>query len=240
MPGAINLRHRLSDSPARILNRLPLAGKLMIVAQSDGVTHERIGNIERLEKRGGRVVCIGEAHDCSIDLASVASVVVDRTARMKDRVLPKLEFNNAMEETLFTVVSLDNGDKFDIGFASFAGLPIGAPDKQSPDAPSLSSNDPAYRPLRAAIESGIEIEIHMRRPGLNQRWRGIVPAINPAMGFINLIAADFHLHLRGGSVARWQSGKAEMDGDVELAAIGQGGNPLGLVLIGAATTLGIV
>ena len=89
----------------------------MIVAQNDGVTHERIGNIERLEKQAGRVFCIGQAHNCSIDLASVSSVVIDRTARMKDRVLPKLEFQNAGEETLFTVVSLDNGDKFDTSFA---------------------------------------------------------------------------------------------------------------------------
>ena len=156
------------------------------------------------------------------------------------RSLPKLEFQNALEETLFTVVSLDNGDKFDLGFATFPGIPIDALSKKSSEPSSLSSDDPAFQPLRAAIEAGTEIEIQMLRPGLDQRWRGIVPAINPAMGFINLIAADFHLHLRGGSVARWQSRKAEMDGDVELAAIGQGGNPLGLVLIGAATTLGIV
>ena len=177
----------------------------MIVAQNDGVTHERIGNIERLEKQADRVFCIGQAHNCSIDLASVSSVVIDRTARMKDRVLPKLEFQNAAEETLFTVVSLDNGDKFDAGFASLAGVPVVVPDKQSSEASSLSSDDPAFQPLRAAIEAGIEIEIQMRRPGLDQRWRGMVPAINPAMGFINLIAADFHLHLRGGAVASWQS-----------------------------------
>ena len=160
----INLRQRLSDSPVRILNRLPLAGKLMIVAQNDGVTHERIGIIERLEKQADRVFCIGEAHDCSIDLASVASVVIDRTARMKDRVLPKLEFQNASEETLFTVVSLDNGDKFDIGFGSFAGVPVAVPDKTSSEASSLSDDDPAFQPLRAAIEAGTEIEIQMRRP----------------------------------------------------------------------------
>ena len=70
-----NLRQRLSEPPVRILNRLPLAGKLMIVAQNDGVTHERIGNIERLEKQAGRAFCIGQAHNCSIELESVASVV---------------------------------------------------------------------------------------------------------------------------------------------------------------------
>jgi putative heme degradation protein len=232
-----NLRRRLSDPPVRILNRLPVAGKLMIVAQSDGVTHERIGNIERLEKQAGRVFCIGQAHNCSIDLASVASVVIDRTARMKDRVLPKLEFHNAAEETLFTVVSLDNTDKFDAGFASFAGVPVAAPDKQFSEASRLSDDDPAFQPLRAAIEAGIEIEIQMRRPALDQRWRGKVPAINPAMGFINLIAADFHLHLRGGTVASWR--RTEGDGDVELAAIGQDGNPLGLILAGPGAAFGI-
>jgi hypothetical protein len=156
---------------------------------------------------------------------------------MKDRVLPKLEFQNAGEETLFTVVSLDNGDKFDTGFASFAGVAVAVPDKQSAEASQLSSDDPAFQPLRAAIEAGIEIEIQMRRPGLDQRWRGMVPAINPAMGFINLIAADFHLHLRAGTVASWR--RAELDDDVELAAIGKGGEPLGLVLVGPAQAFGI-
>jgi len=157
---------------------------------------------------------------------------------MKDKVLPKLEFQNAGEETLFTVVSLDNGDKFELGFATFPGVAVGVPDKKSSEAASLAGDDPAFQPLRAAIEAGTEIEIQMRRPGLDQRWRGIVPAINPAMGFINLIAPDFHLHLRGGTVACWQSDKAA-DGAVELAAIGQDGNPLGLVLIGPAATLGL-
>jgi len=198
-----DLRQRLSDPPLRVLNRLPFAGKLMIVAQNDGITHERIGNIERVEKQADRVFCIGQAHNCSIDLASLSSVVIDRTARMKDRVLPKLEFQNATEETLFTVVSLDNGDKFDTGFASFAGVSEVVPDKRPSEASTLSSDDPAFQPLRAAIEAGIEIEIQMRRPGLDQRWRGMVPAINPAMGFINLIAADLYRHLRAGSVANW-------------------------------------
>jgi putative heme degradation protein len=234
-----NLRQRLFDPPVRILNRLPLAGKLMIVAQNDGVTHERIGIIERLERQADRIFCIGQAHNCSIDLTSVSSVVIDRTARMKDRVLPKLEFHDAANETLFTVVSLDNGDKFDAWFTAFAGVPVAAPDKPTSEASSLSDDDPAFQPLRTAIESGIEIEIQMRRPALDQRWRGIVPAINPAMGFINLIATDFHLHLRGGAVASWRSQKAEVDGDIELAAIGRDGDPLGLILAGPSRAFGI-
>jgi putative heme degradation protein len=234
-----NLRQRLSDAPIRILNKLPVAGRLMIVAQNDGITHERIGTIERLEKQAGRAFCIGQAHNCSIDLASVSSVVLDRTARMKDRLLPKLEFQNADDKTLFTIVSLDNGDKFDTSFRALTGVPVAVPDKPSSEAASVADDDPAFRPLRAAIEAGIEIEIQMRRPALDQRWRGMVPAINPAMGFINLIASDFHLHLRGGTVAGWRHQKADADGDVELAAIGQDGEPLGLVLVGPVTAFGM-
>ena len=110
--------------------------------------------------------------------------------------LPKIEFQNSAEETLFTVVSLDNSDKFDAGFTSFGSVPVATPDKQLSEASQHSDDDPAFQPLRAAIEAGIEIEIQMRRPALDQRWRGKVPALNPAMGFINLIAADFHLHCR--------------------------------------------
>jgi hypothetical protein len=105
-----NLRQRLSDPPVRILNRLPVSGKLMIVAENDWVTHERIGTIDRRESQSGRLFCIGLARNCSIDPASVASVVIDRMARMKDGVLPKLEFQNSAEETRVTVVSLDNSD----------------------------------------------------------------------------------------------------------------------------------
>lgn len=210
----------------------------MIVAQTDGVTHERIGTIERLEKQAGRAFFIGQTHNCSIDLGSVSSVIIDRTARMKDRVLPKLEFQDAGGEKLFTVVSLDNGDKFDTSFGSLEGVPVAIPDKPAPETPSLADNDPAFIPLRAAIEAGVEIEIQMRRPALDQRWRGMLPAINPAMGFINLISSDFHLHLRGGAVASWRSQKADADGDVELAAIGRDGEPLGLVLVGPAQVLG--
>src|SRR4051812_33011670 len=142
-----NLRQRLSDAPIRILNKLPVAGRLMIVAQNDGITHERIGTIERLEKQAERAFCIGQAHNCSIDLASVSSVVLDRTARMKDRVLPKLEFQNAEDKTLFTIVSLDNSDKFDTSFRALTGVPVAVPDKPSSEAASVADDDPAFKPL---------------------------------------------------------------------------------------------
>ena len=84
------------------------------------------------------------------------------------------------EETLFTVVSLDNGDKFDADFDSFAGVTVAAPDKQASETSSLSDDDPAFQPLRAAIEAGIEIEIQMRRPAWTSdgaEWS--LPSIRP-------------------------------------------------------------
>lgn len=87
-------------------------------------------------------------------------------------------------------------------------------------------------PLTAANNSGTEVAIEMQKPGLVQRWSGLVPAINPAMGFINIIAPDFHLHVRGGTVARWDSQDAGVNGHVRLTALDADGKPIGLALQG--------
>jgi putative heme degradation protein len=91
------------------------------------------------------------------------------------------------------------------------------------------------QPLRAAE---VEITIEMQRPGVTQRWRGLVPEINPAMGFINIITSDFHLHLRGGDVKQWQRSAPSADGTVELTAIGAGDTSLGLFLRGHSSAFG--
>jgi putative heme degradation protein len=78
----------------------------------------------------------------------------------------------------------------------------------------------------------------MQRPGVTQRWRGLVPEINPAMGFINIITSDFHLHLRGGDVRHWQRSAPTADDAIELTAIGADDTSLGLFLRGPSRALG--
>ena len=43
-----------------------------------------------------------------------------------------------------------------------------------------------------------------RAPGFEQAFRGVVETVKPAMGFINVMRADFHLHLKSAAVAEWR------------------------------------
>jgi putative heme degradation protein len=226
------LRQQLAAPPERVLTRLVAMGKVMIVAQDGGVTHERIGTVEKVIKADGRLVFAGSAHDCSVDVAQVASVVADRSGKMKDKVLPKLELLNANGEIVFSVVGLDGIEKFDEAIARYAGTAVEPKPKQAGTEAILHDDDPAMAPLTAANASGAEIAIEMTKPGMLQRWSGLVPAMNPAMGFINIIASDFHLHVRGGCVARWESRDAEAAGHIRLTALDADGRPIGLALQG--------
>jgi putative heme degradation protein len=232
MNETIALRQQLTATPDRVLARLTAMGKVMIVAKEGGVTHERIGAVERIKRNEGRIALAGSAHDCTIDVAHVASVVVDRSGRMKDKVLPKLEFLGTDGKLVFSIVGLDGIEKFDEALAPFVGVAVEAKAKEQSEPATLSDDDPGLQPLVAANEAGEEIAIEMSRAGIVQRWRGLVPAVNPAMGFINIIAPDFHLHLRGGTVVRWDRHDGE-GGNVHLTAMNADGKQIGLRLRGA-------
>lgn len=233
MNDTIALRQQLTAAPDRVLARLTAMGKIMIVAQDRGVTHERIGIVERVRRDEGKFMFAGAAHDCTVDVAQVATAVADRSGKMKDKVLPKLELLNAGGELVFSVVGLDGIEKFDEGIARFDGTAMAPKVKEAATAQAtLRDDDPAMRPLAAAHEAAAEITIEMQKAGMVQRWRGLLPAINPAMGFVNIIAPDFHLHVRGGTVARWEQHEADVAGHIRLAAIDGDGKPIGLTLQG--------
>jgi putative heme degradation protein len=227
------LRQQLTAPPERVLARLVAMGKVMIVAQDGGVTHERIGTVEKVIRTDGRLMFAGSAHDCTVDVTQVTSVIADRSGRMKDKVLPKLEMLNGDGELLFSVVGLDGIEKFDEALARYAGTVV-EPRQKAPATPpaSLQHDDPAMAPLAAASETGAEIMIEMQKPGMLQRWSGYVPPMNPAMGFINIITPDFHLHVRGGCVARWEIRNVEAGGHIRLTALDASGKPVGLALQG--------
>lgn len=230
MNESIALRQQLSAPPDRVLSRLTAMGKVMVVAQDEGVTHERIGVVDKVRKDEGKLVITGAAHDCTIDMSHVASAIIDRSGRMKDKVLPKLELTDTGGRLVFSIVGLDGVDKFDEALARFAGIAVEPAAKQPGTQSTLDDDDAGLAPLTAAHSSGEEIAIEMHKPGMVQRWRGLVPEINPAMGFINIIASDFHLHLRGGAVSRWE--RDESGAEVRLTALNAQGKPIGLSLQG--------
>lgn len=239
MSDVVVSRQRLLARPEEVLSRLPSMGRIMIVAQTPGVTLERIGIIERVEKSDDKILCLGEGHDCVVDVPLIASVAVDRSSRMQGKVLPKIEFLDAQEESLFGAIGLDGLEGFDSGIADLPSEALQAVEKKSIEPAELADDDIGAKPLNAASKADAKIAIEMHRRGLHQRWRGRIPRVNPAMGFINIIKSDFHLHLRGGAVARWDLVSEAHDGELQISAIGQDGKATGLVLSGTRTALGL-
>jgi putative heme degradation protein len=233
MNDATALRQQLDAAPDHVLMRLPAMGKIMIVASGGGVTHERIGMVEKIRRSESSFTFTGEAHDCTVDMTKITTAIVDRSGRMKDKVLPKLELLNADGELVFSVVGLDGIEKFDEGLARFAGVALAPKVKENAAGQAtLHYDDPAMRPLATAHDAAAEVTIEMQKAGMVQRWRGLLPAINPAMGFVNIIAPDFHLHVRGGAVARWNQGQSDVPGHILLTAIDESGKVTGLTLQG--------
>lgn len=212
-------------------------GRVMLSAAANGATHERIGVVDAVMLEDGFVRMSGSAHDARIDLAVVAGVVADRSGKMKDRVLPRIEFQDAGGETLFSIIGLDGLEPFDLALGAVSSGEA-LPEKLRP-APSgkkpaeIAADDAGAAPLHAARASGGAIRIAFTAPGLEQQWQGQVAEVKPAMGFINIIQPDFHLHLKAGAVGRWA--RAEAAGTVRLEAMNAEGTPLGLSLSGPAS-----
>jgi putative heme degradation protein len=101
MTDTTNPRELLKQSPAEILASLPAMGRVMLSARAGGAIHERMGVVGDIAVEAGTVRLSGEFHDSTLDLSVVTRLVADRSGKMRDRVLPKLECQDAAGEALF-------------------------------------------------------------------------------------------------------------------------------------------
>lgn len=216
-----NRREILPVPPASVIRKLPAMGDLMITAKQNGATHERIGTIETVDIEDGWLVCGGAAHDSRIDPTLITSVIIDRTSIMQEKVYPRIDFRRG-EEVLFSVVGFAGIEPFDAALAEFG------PGEALPEEPKeprtkrddARLDDAGALPLQAAFEAGTKVSVHFRRTGFEQVWTGVIESVKPAMGFINVMRPDFHLHLLGNTVSAWKDG----------AALDANGAPTGLSL----------
>jgi len=223
-----NRRERLPVPAASVIRALPAIGKLMVTAKRAGATHERIGTIERVTVDDGWLVCSGAEHDSRMDPSAIATIIVDRTSIMGDQAYPRIDFLAADGECLFSVVGFGGLEPFDAALAPF-GPGEALPEKPAEprgERPEVDPEEAGARPLNKARDSGIEISIAFSRTGFAQRWTGRVEKVNPAMGFINVMRADFHLHLKANTVSDWR-----VAGELH-EALDQDGVPTGLTLRG--------
>jgi putative heme degradation protein len=228
-----SLREKLLAEPYHVLAKLPVMGRVMIVAHHGGATHERLGVVDTVLNVDHWAFCRGATHDSEIDMGLIAWIAVDRGNSMNNTVLPHLEFFGADDTALFRVVGLEGLEKFDAGLSGIASEPLpplAAATKD--DKPQIADDDPGAMPFNAAIAAHTDVTIELRKLGITQRWRGVVEQVRPAMGFINVMTKDFHLHLRGGAVATWRATPAGADGVTEMHAMDGKGNLTGLVVRG--------
>ena len=236
MSNETNPREKLAQAPAEILQSLPAMGRVMLSTRSGGATHERMGAVETVTISGNEARLSGAFHDSRIDLTTVVGIVADRTSKMRERVLPRLECQDASGETLFSLIGLDGLEPFDKALE-----PYGAGEKLEPvqrEAPGsggsadVPEDDLGARSFAAILASGQAIAIDVERSGLFQHWQGALPEPKPAMGFVNIMQGDFHLHLKAGAVSGWA--RTDNAGTVALEARDSEGKGFGLVLRGPA------
>ena len=227
-------RERLTADPAAVIATLPAMGKLMITAKNLGATHERIGSIETVVREDGWLIVGGAEHASRIDPAAIAEIIVDRTSIMGEQAYPRIDFKTRDDVVLFSVVGFAGLEPFDAALTPFEpGIEL----EVSEAAPrgergEVSESDPGAVPFKAAIATALPISICFDRPGFHQQWDGVVETVKPAMGFNNVMRADFHLHLKADAVTEWREEPAEAG--VALVAFDADGNRLGLSVVGTA------
>lgn len=230
-----NKRERLAVPPASVIRALPAIGKLMVTAKRHGATHERIGTIETVTVDDGWLVCSGSEHNSRMDPSAIVKVIVDRTSIMGGQAYPRIDFLDGNAECLFSVVGFGGLEPFDAALAQF-GAGEALPEKPVEprgERPEVSPEDPGARPLNLAKDGGAEVSIQFSRPGFAQSWTGRVEKVNPAMGFINVMRGDFHLHLRANTVSDWR--RRNEGGTSINEALDSDGQPTGLVVRGLIT-----
>lgn len=232
-------RARLTARPEEVLAVLPAIGRLMVTSKQHGATHERIGAVETVRFADGWATIYGAEHDSRLNLAEIAELVVDRTSMMKDKAYPRLEFHRADGTEIMHVVGFEGLAPFDAAISEFGpGESLDVPERPEPGPRGeVSPDDVGQIFFEAALASGRPVTVAFDKPGFHQAWHGTIEAVKPAMGFVNLMRPDFHLHLKAGAVAVWRPMATETGTRYE--ALGPDGIAIGLCLFvsGAPLTL---
>lgn len=219
------IRAVLACTAADAAAALPAMGRVMTVLRAPGVTHERIGEVGSVGIEADELVIGGEAHDLRIGIDAVARVVADRSGRMRDRPLPRLEYQDTEGEVLFSAIALSDPEAFETALATLGGgtaLPVAEKSTDAPAPAEVAEDDPVQTLLMRL--AGERVTVTMRGSGIVQRWTGVLEAPRAVMGHVNIIQPDFHLHVRAGAVAGWR------ETEEGFVALNTDGAPLGLTI----------
>lgn len=195
-----------------ILNRLPNMDRLMVVVAAFDTVHERIGVVESVSVDDGSIRLTGKNHNAKIDANRIAGIFFDTTSQMKDKTLPKLDFRNASDETIFAMVGLEGLEPFAQAMDPLAKTSVPTlpkPSRENISNEEIDEDDPGNRFLQKLCDEKKSLTIEIAAPGVTQFWQGQIEAVRPMMGHVNIIQPDFHLHLPADKVASWVENKRQ-------------------------------
>jgi hypothetical protein len=229
--GTYRERERLLCKPLALAQALPAMGRVMLTAQAGGVTHERMGQVEEVRLEGDFLHVSGDTHAARIDVRAVNAITVDRTIRMKDRILPRIDLVDANRRVMIGIVALDGPALFETAIAHFeTGDPMVAEPRPAFGRTSNESDELGSAPFLAAKADGHPVTIEFRQDSVFQSWTGVIDDVKAAMGFINVMKPDFHLHLRNVTISTWN--RMTTGDQVGLIGLDASGNDVGLILKG--------
>lgn len=231
-PDPVFLRKTVHLDPVSVLDLLRAMGRTLIGVRAGGALLERIGVFEGAVEQDGLAVGRGAAHETSVEIAAVASVVSDRSPNASGKVSPNITLLDAAGEPILRVTALDGLEAFDAALAGVEESPIGpAMPKEKPETPA-SESDPGFIALRQIADAGAKATLEVARPGATQSWTGLITELRLGQNFVNIIQPEVHLHLRAGSVATWR--REESGAEVLLHAVDAKGADVGLTIAAAA------
>lgn len=212
---------RLNCSAVEVLRSLIGCGRVQAGVRTGAVLHERHGVLQDVAEAGDRLRLTGAEHDSEMSVGAVHALIVEESLMAKsNRILPRLSFVGDGGQTLMTLVGLEGSEPFRAALDQFAAEDSSGAQSWPKLMTPVAVDDPGLTGLRDYI--GEEIAVVMELPLARSRWTGRLEDVRSGDNFVNIIRPDFHLHLRGGAVARWEAaGKRRV-------AFGHDGQALGL------------
>jgi len=194
--------------PVTILQCLPDMDRVMLALRLDSFMHERLGTVDSVTVEGGRIRITGAEQAADLPADAFASVVLDITSVMRDKLYPRLEFLDADGARLFSVTGLEGPAPMESALDGFtrSPLPVEPPAPRDTTEPAeIDPADPGLALLEQLQESAQPVTISAELSDLTQSWQGVIEKILPMGGYINVMTKGFHLHLAGGAVAGWET-----------------------------------
>ena len=232
-------RWRLADAdPLALLSLLPQMDRVMTaLRRTDGILHERLGHVGAIEAAGDGAFSLRDAEGAEfvhLPAGMLASVVLDQTIEMRDKLLPRLEFLDASGIYVFSVTGLEGAAAFSAPWPEMrrealpvtprdTGGEIAEVDPADPSAVLMRRVYDEARRMRVTVTLGAAEEAAADGNVARQSWEGAMEREPLLMGgCVNVIAKPFHLHLDPGVVDHWAC-----EGE-HYSAVDAAGRPLGL------------